>query len=311
MTTKRYEHLTVDCPLKSSEVLTQTGIDTWFFSILRRVALSTLLKPLVSKTVSFARLCEQLAAAEEKSRRAQELLREEQPNAQAFDSEYGYADELQELQTALDYQRQIDTGVDRTPSESGALYREAEVALGSVISEIRAPAVLNFGVSYAHIDSCVARRHPDCRFIGIDRSRLTERLNRQVFGKISNMEFVSGDIFDFLSGDRDWSGCVFFHARTLILMPKDFIRRLYAAAYRAGFEAVVLFEQVGISRQTGSAYQFTDEDAPSVVFRSNLYIHNYPGLLREAGFLVSDSSLIQTNHPHRNFRLVRIVARRA
>ena len=200
---------------------------------------------------------------------------------------------------------------DNIRSESVNLYPYAIEMLSPLFksnSGIR--LILNFGVCYVHIDNELADRFPQITFWGIDRSKLMKVFNEMTFGKKENVTYLAGDIFDLLESKRFDSG-VFFHARTLCLLPKVFIERLYRKVFDAGFEYIVGIEQVGISRETGQFYQFSQDDKPSVLFRGRMYIHNYPGLANGCGFKLDYAELVKTNHPHKDFRLLSFTARKS
>ena len=228
-------------------------------------------------------------------------------------SGFGYDSEAQELLVAVNYSREAARpDFARVRTESHALYEDIEATVARVLEQD--PAVrsfVDFGVGYAHVEARLARRFPQVEFIGIDRSRLTQRFNEHHFADLPNTRFVSGDIFDLLR-ERRFDGGVFFHARTLLMLPPETIDRLYDAVRGAGFRWIVGFEQAGISRETHGWYRFSaDEDRPSVVFRGFMFIHNYPYRLRRSGFTLVDADVIRTRHPNPDFRVLRLVARRA
>ena len=228
-------------------------------------------------------------------------------NAHEFDSPYGYEDDLRELRCALNYVYNHEGFIGR--SESKQLYAHIETILTDLFLNEGIKSFFNFGVSYAHIDSILASKFSEIQFVGMDRSVLTKAYNESQFSHLRNLEFIAGDIFQYLDKNSVERG-VFFHTRTLLLLPKVFIERLYKAIAKANFQYIVCVEQIGISRQTLQAYQFSEEDQPSVAFRGGMYIHNYPALLRSAGFSVERSELLKTDHPHEDFRLVSFTAKR-
>ena len=134
-------------------------------------------------------------------------------------------------------------------------------------------------------------------------------MDSKEFSRIRNMQFIADDVFQSLKKNKFDDG-LFFHVRTLVLLPKVFIERLYEAVAQAKFQYIVCVEQIGISRQTLQAYQFSEEDQPSVAYRDMMYIHNYPALLKRAGFSVVRSEIVKTDHPHEDFHLLSITAKR-
>lgn len=227
-------------------------------------------------------------------------------NQEHSTEKYGYANELDELKTALGYKNEIERGFPR-PGESKELYRHAELILSDLLEE--AKYLVNFGVCYAYIDSILASKYPDAQIIGIDRSKFTKLLNESDFSSKKNMEFVADDVMAFLA-NKDFKNGIFFHTRTCNLLPKFFIELLYKEVAQAGFSQIVCIEQVGISRQTGVPYKFSNNDQPSVAFRWGMYIHNYPALLAKAGYTVIRAELLKTDHPHSDYRLLSITASR-
>jgi hypothetical protein len=225
-------------------------------------------------------------------------------------AEYSAADEEEDFADVLKYAREIRAGKELVASESGALYAHLADVVGRELAGGTLRRVLNVGVGFAHIDSILAARHPDVRFVGIDRSMLTQVYNTAHFGDRPNMMFCTGSAPELLA-DGSWENAVLLTSRTLTKAPPSYVRSLYAAAAHAGVATIITVEPVGVSRQTGTWYRFSDDDQPGVVYRKGMYIHNYPGLLRLAGFRVVRSELIATNHPHADFRLVSLTACRS
>ena len=208
----------------------------------------------------------------------------------------------------FNYFNQIQAGFPN-PSESKLIYEHIDNILTDLFSTTEIKTFVNFGVSYAHIDSVIASKFSEINFIGIDRSILTKAFNESKFDHLRNLQFINNDIFHFLDKNKVERG-VFFHTRTLCLLPKVFIERLYKAVASTKFQYIVCVEQIGISRQTFQPYQFSEEDQPSVAFRGEMFIHNYPALLKSAGFSIERSELVKTDHPHEDYHFISITAKR-
>ncbi len=252
-----------------------------------------------------------LPAEDARNRAYTELLMQDSPDAQEIGSGYGSSDAIAEFNVTLGY-AQICRG-EHSADRTGTL--DAVQNVDRMFSALAAadPSVatcLNFGVSYAHVDATLAEQFPAITFIGLDRSPLTKTLNELAFPAIENLAFIADDIFKVLNTRRFERG-VFLHCRTLVQMPASFITRLYERAYAAGFEYVIGVEPVGLSRASGSDYPYTDQMQPSALFRDNLFLHNYPGLLASAGYAVQTIDLARTNHPHEDYRLLCFLAKRA
>jgi hypothetical protein len=226
-----------------------------------------------------------------------------------FGSRFGYDDESAELDAVLYYRSQIRSPhFADLPSESHALYQAVFEEYDRIVaSDPSVTNMLDFGVSYAHVDSVLARKYPNTMFLGCDRSEPTMMINRLDFGSIKNLSFFAGDIFDCI--ERQERIDVFFHMRTACLLPAEFVEKLYTAARSKGAKYVLLAEQVGLSWETGKAYNFSDDLQPSVALRWKMMIHNYPYLLKQAGFTIGNHRLLATNHNDPNLRILLMVAK--
>lgn len=295
MDKKRYKHLVIKISPKNIKTST---IKKWIGS-------NSSIQKIVRKIVSYSAI----SNSEKRTLQSIELLNQEsEEKAHDFDSPYGYEDDLHELKTALKYAKQIQEGF-KGPSESKQLYSHIETILTDLFLDEKTKTFFNFGVSYANIDSILASKFSEIQFIGIDRSIFTKAYNESLFAHLHNLQFVAGAIFEFLDKNQFPEG-IFFHTRTLVLLPKVFIEKLYKAIAKAKFQYIICVEQIGISRQTLQAYQFSEEEQSSVAYRDMMYIHNYPALLKGAGFSVERSELVKTNHPHEDLRLLSISAQR-
>ena len=228
-----------------------------------------------------------------------------------LDSNYGYSGDVffKELITAHNYKKQIDDGYP-TSSESEKLYEHIIDVSSQLIREKNPPCFLNFGVSYAYTDSILADKFSTTMFYGIERTPAAQLYNKAFRGDVKNLQILAGDIFDALKNGQ-FEGGVFFHTRTLLLLPASFINKLYSAVYDAGFKRIVGVEQFGVSRQTGKPYCFSYEEQESVVYRAFMYIHNYPNILRKCGFELTRFESLKTGHPHEDFRFLSFEAERS
>jgi hypothetical protein len=231
-------------------------------------------------------------------------LTSQEKDGYGLDSQYGYAGDVfvNELNTAHKYKKQIDEGF-VGPSESKRLYQHIVATASELLQNSNAPCHFNFGVSYAYTDSILARQFPNTKFYGIERTDASRIYNERFFADIDNLSVLSGDVFDLLS-KQSFDGGVFFHSRTLLLLPQDFIRKLYTAARLAGFKYIFGTEQYGISRQTGRSYEFSFRPQDSVIYRDFMYIHNWPNILLDSGFELQKIESIKTHHPHEDYRIM-------
>ena len=229
------------------------------------------------------------------------------PNS--FGSVFGYEDDSVELDAVMYYRSQLrNPNFENIPSESAVLYQHVLDAFEKLLrDDIAITSVLDFGVSYAHVNSVLLQRHPKLKIIGCDRSELTMAINRVDFGKIPNLVLRSGDVFECIGqhGPID----VLFHMRTACLLPVDFLNRLYEQAKAKGIRYIVLAEQMGLSWETDVGYEFSEEEQKSVLLRWKMWIHNYPAILKTAGFNVEWSEVFGTKHANPNLKFLLIVAK--
>jgi SAM-dependent methyltransferase len=226
----------------------------------------------------------------------------------------GYVDhytEAHELAVWYKYRRGFAR---ETPATNEVVFRAHRIRdeIGRLLEGGTSSSVVNFGCSYAWLEAQVAKQYPRARVVGIDRSETAMELNRAEFPP-PNLEFVTAaDIFDLIRDDpRMFHGAIFVHVNTAGYFLPRFLERLYGAVHAAGAAFVVGWEPAGLSRQTNAYYRYSFEPQDSVVFRGPMLIHNYPHLLRKAGFDVVRAELAQPPHPHPDFRSITFTAQRA
>jgi len=235
--------------------------------------------------------------------------RESKEGAANFGSEYGYKDDELEFAVAKYYKKQLLDRDAKPATESFDLYDHAVGIVAALLTEDSLIAkTINFGVSYAHVDSILARMFPDRLFVGVDRSNLTKQFNYECFGDLSNISFEAENIMEYLEADH--SGSILFHMRTCTVLPQSFVEALYEKASRANVRYIVGMEQIGVSRQTDQPYRFSEGKQDSVVFRSFMHIHNYPGILREYGYDLERIELVKTAHSDEDYRLLSFTAKK-
>lgn len=244
--------------------------------------------------------------------KTRDLLRRDSLEAGSFGSSYGYSEETEEIKTNQYYRHQLlkkELGIFQR-TESFDLYELSVRTLGEMIEQGGCAKVINFGVSYAHVDSLLAARFPGVSFVGIDRSPATAAYNQKYFGHVPNMSFVASDIFAYLA-HNDCSGALLYHMRTGAVLPPSFLKKLYGVCREAGVGQLACFEPFGISWDTGRPFVFSDQELPSQVFRGIMFLHNYPGLLKAAGYEATASRMHKTTHKDDDYRILSITARRA
>lgn len=185
------------------------------------------------------------ASSEEAYRKNRARVAGGPSHAAAFSSGYGYEDPAEETRVARMYKADILSG-DYRNRETPALMVEADAVITKLLESGIIKRVVNFGVSYAHLDGELAKRFPGVQFIGIDRSQSVCALNRNEFD-LPNIEFLASDIFEWIEGQTDLSDTLFFHMRTAILLPEDFVDRFTPKSQPKGWP------RSAVSSRSGSA----------------------------------------------------------
>ncbi len=226
-------------------------------------------------------------------------------------TKHGYTRKYGDLEYALEYAAEIaapdfDEG---SLGESYGLYQEQLKILREMIKEKKPRKVFNFGICYAYVDNELALEFPDVEFIGIDLSVHNKAFSDVDFGDTKNLTILTGDVFAHFS-ETDYSDCVFLTSRTLPLLPREFIEKLYKSASEANFRYLVGFEQSGLSEEILAPFVFESPDKPSVYWRDRMYIHNYPYLIESAGYEILDMALFTTNHTSADLQFLRFLAER-
>ncbi len=161
-----------------------------------------------------------------------------------------------------------------------SFYRKKLIELAKGMEQL-----YNFGVMCALPDHEAALASPNVQFVGIDRQSETARHNSQAFSA-SNLQFVDGEIEDFLNAQKGGGKKALFHARTATLCYPEKIRQLYRLCARKGVTRIALFENVSLCHNNYRFMTFDEFPADAVIFKSHQFVHNYPKLLREAGYRV-------------------------
>ena len=230
-------------------------------------------------------------------------------------SKHGYTNLLPHTYGGLEFTLRYSSEIsspgfsENTTTASYKLYQEQLKTMRNLINQKRPKKVFNFGICYAYVDNELANEFPEIDFIGIDLSPHNKAVNDVDFSSTKNLTILSGDVFPHFS-EIDYSDSIFFHSRTLLLLPREFIQKLYKSVYDANFDCIVGFEQNGLSEEISAPYAFDTFDKPSVYWRDRMYIHNYPYLAKAAGYEIQDIDLFFTPHTSPDFQILRFVAQR-
>ena len=230
--------------------------------------------------------------------------------ASEFASGYGYADPAEERRVAQMYRDEVLSG-HYSNRETPVLNEHAISTIADLLRANRSlKRIVNFGVSYAHVDSELAKLFSDVQFVGIDRSQAVCELNRETFAPLNNIQFEAGDILAWVGRHGDLGDTLFFHMRTTALLPASFVESLYSslAARRCGM--ICGFEPMGLSRETNRFYAQSLECKPSALYRDTMYLHNYAGVLHALGYATERMEYVKTAHVDPDYHIQSFTARR-
>jgi hypothetical protein len=280
------------------------SIYIYFFLVIKFLSKINFVNKFANLIVNFSNSEKSLKKTKES---IEKLKTENFDDANSLRSSFGY-DEIDELKALINYAEQIKTNFPK-PSESKLLYENINDIYSDILEKFDIKNFFNFGSLYSYVDYNLAKKFNNINFICSDRLSLTKSINENVFGDLNNIKFVDGDIFEYLK-KTSLNKSLFFSTRTLVLLPKEFILKLYNQVYQSNFKYISLMEQVGISHETFNHFEFSENDKPSIAYRDGMYIHNYVGILKKSGYKILESKLIKTDHPHEDYRFVYILAER-
>jgi len=238
---------------------------------------------------------------------AQDAVEEVQAKANDASAITGYDQESDdELLVAMKYAAEIDGGF-AAQTYSHALYQRQVETLTKLLATRDHDTFINFGVSYAYVDDLLASKFPNVTFIGVDRSKWTKMFNEMKLAGRPNLSFAADDILTVLRKTPTRNG-IFFHAPTGTYIPKPALLDIYKAARESGYRTIAAYEPFGLSRVTGEPYQFSFSEQPSIAYYNGMIIHNYPKLVVDAGYVVANAAVVETDFPiapdHRILELI-------
>jgi hypothetical protein len=191
-------------------------------------------------------------------------------------------------------------------SESKALYERVIADISSILEQGKIKNVFNFGIGFAFVDNQLALKFPNINFFGIERT-LAAKFYNEATGIPSNCKIYAGDVISHLE-NKSYENGLFIHIRTAVLLPKYFIEDLYSRLEQAGFVELYAVEPLGLSRNTGTSFNFSLQEKKSELYRRHMFIHNYPGILKKHNFHINSFDLFYTYHPHFDYRMLVINA---
>ena len=144
-----------------------------------------------------------------------------------------------------------------------------------------ASRVTNFGCFVPEVDQRLSRAFPGVEFIGIDRDADIIDLARTIYPELT---LRAGDIRDLLEGDG-----ILVHTKTATFILPHALQTIYHRAAEQGIRKILVLEPWGLD---GISRQYPKGEFNLAFMRSSMMIHDYPKLLRRAGYAVTESILL-------------------
>tara|TARA_B100000524_G_C23638549_1_gene365815 strand:- start:690 stop:1652 length:963 start_codon:yes stop_codon:yes gene_type:complete len=212
---------------------------------------------------------------------------------------YGY-DEFSEIRRFFSNKKLI-----LEKSNNGLLKTRIDFALKEtkkiISKDLEVKKLLSIGCSYAYYESIIAKKWKNINVDCFDRSEITAILNKREFS-FSNMSFSHGDLINFLENQKPQYS-IFNHMYTTTYLPKDLVENIYSCLEKSLTKYIIIAEPFGISRETGEMYDFSFKEKPSVRFKTNCFIHNYPGILFKYNFSIINYKIVEVPTNRNSFFL--------
>ena len=200
-------------------------------------------------------------------------------NSLENDKKYGY-DEFDEIKRFF-----VNKKLLKKKSNDGLLIDRINYCINKteklISSDLEVKELLTIGCSYAYYESIIAEKCKKIEVNCFDRSEITATLNKREFS-CANINFHHGEVIDFLIHHKHKCS-IFNHMWTFCYLGKDFIEKIYSNL-KNKTKYIILVEPFGISREKEVFYEFSFEDIPSVRYYRNIFMHNYPGILKKYNF---------------------------
>ncbi|HAT7745806.1 TPA: tetratricopeptide repeat protein [Legionella pneumophila] len=151
---------------------------------------------------------------------------------------------------------------------------------------------IELGTMCGEIIYRMASLYPQTIFFGIDRHQNIKNLNDEAYS-LPNLEFAAADIFEFMENKKDIIiDGMLFHVRTSPFLFPAFLEHLYKTAGSMGCKYVALYEAYPSSYINKRFQRFEDMDSIAEIRGGGLIHHNYPAVLKKAGFNIIHQEII-------------------
>lgn len=167
--------------------------------------------------------------------------------------------------------------------------------------------IISIGCSYAYYESNIAQKYNFIDVECFDRSEKVALHNKKEF-PFDNIKFYHGDILKFLAKQNNKLS-IFNHMWTMTYLPKDQVEEIYFNLSKKNIKYIVLVEPVGESQEKDQMFKFNLNDIPSVNYRNNIFIHNYPGILNKYNYALESCELSKIPNNENDF-LLKIISKK-
>ncbi|CZH87006.1 TPA: tetratricopeptide repeat protein [Legionella pneumophila] len=151
---------------------------------------------------------------------------------------------------------------------------------------------IELGTMCGEIIYRMASLYPQTTFFGIDRNQNIKNLNDEAYS-LPNLEFAATDIFEFMENKKDKIiNGMLFHVRTSPFLFPAFLEHLYNTAGSLGCKYIALYEAYPSSYTNKRFQRFEDMDSIAEIRGGGLIHHNYPTVLKKAGFNIIHQEII-------------------
>ncbi|HAU0673874.1 tetratricopeptide repeat protein [Legionella pneumophila serogroup 1] len=151
---------------------------------------------------------------------------------------------------------------------------------------------IELGTMCGEIIYRMASLYPQTTFFGIDRNQNIKNLNDEAYS-LPNLEFAATDIFEFMVNKKDKIiNGMLFHVRTSPFLFPAFLEHLYNTAGSLGCKYIALYEAYPSSYTNKRFQRFEDMDSIAEIRGGGLIHHNYPTVLKKAGFSIIHQEII-------------------
>lgn len=203
----------------------------------------------------------------------------------------GFDDPAALRQSILDYARGRGEGGSDHSFYPHLLFSEISAAIDPTIR-----TVINLGAFFANVDATLALLYPEVKFLAVDRGAAFREINESVFCA-KNLAFIDSEIEPVISGLSE-RPAILAHCKTATYLYPKKLQNIYDIAAANGVRFIVGVENTGFCLETRDFYEFTTEPKKSAFYKTALFVHNYPAMLKQAGYRMRSGRIAFNGENH-------------